>query len=92
MTTIKDGTRLTIEIVKSLRTFTGLNQAEFKEFSIKDAINATLAILKSKMREITAKVEVEENLTLTGNLVGINQVFLNLISISKILLKCPSMD
>ncbi len=80
LNSIKEGTNLTIEIVKSLRTFTGLNQADFKKFQIKEAIDSVLTILKSKLRDVKLTVEIEPNLALSGNLVGINQVFMNLIT------------
>ena len=80
LSSIKEGTHLTIEIVKSLRTFTGLNQAEFKQFKIKDAVDSVLVILKSKLREINVEVEIPEELSMTGNLVSLNQVIMNLIT------------
>lgn len=77
---IKEGTTLTVDIVKSLRTFTGLNQAEFKEIRISDSVRSIQTILKSKLRGIDFKYEFSDDCVTQGNLVGLNQVFMNLIS------------
>lgn len=77
---MKEGTTLTVEIVKSLRTFTGLNQAEFKEVVVKDSVNSIQTILKSKLRGIDFKCEITDECVTHGNLVGLNQVFMNLIT------------
>ncbi|MCM2352233.1 MAG: ATP-binding protein [Pseudobdellovibrio sp.] len=77
---IKEGTSLTVDIVKSLRNFTGLNQAEFKEIRIQDSVYSIQTILKSKLRGIDFKYEFSADCIIHGNLVGLNQVFMNLIS------------
>ncbi|WP_409477184.1 ATP-binding protein [Pseudobdellovibrio sp. HCB154] len=77
---IKEGTSLTVDIVKSLRNFTGLNQAEFKEIRIQDSVHSIQTILKSKLRGIDFKYEFSPDCIIHGNLVGFNQVFMNLIS------------
>lgn len=77
---IKEGTKLTVEIVRSLRNFTGLNQAKVKDVSLNDTINSVLTILKSKLSYIEVKIEIEPNLTLNCYQVGLNQIFMNLIS------------
>lgn len=77
---MKEGTTLTVDIVKSLRTFTGLNQAEFKEVVVKESVNSIQTILKSKLRGIDFKCDISSDCVTHGNLVGLNQVFMNLIS------------
>lgn len=80
LSVIKDGTSLTVEIVKSLRNFTGLNQAEFKDVDIREAVSSVCTILKSKLKDIDLKIDISEDSIIHGNLVGINQIFMNLIS------------
>lgn len=77
---MKEGTKLTVEIVKSLRTFTGLNQAEFKEVVVIESVNSIQTILKSKLRGIDFKCNIATDCVTHGNLVGLNQVFMNLIT------------
>ncbi|AZZ36820.1 hypothetical protein CIK05_08465 [Bdellovibrio sp. qaytius] len=77
---MKEGTSLTVDIVKSLRTFTGLNQAEFKEVVVSESVNSIQTILKSKLRGIDFKCEISADCVTHGNLVGLNQVFMNLIT------------
>lgn len=77
---IKEGTTLTVEIVRSLRTFTGLNQASAKDVLVKDAFSSVLTILKSRLAGVAVSLTIEENLTLFGNLVGLNQMLMNLIT------------
>lgn len=77
---IKEGTNLTVEIVRSLRNFTGLNQAEFKDVRISESVQSIQTILKSKLRGIDFKCDFSEDCVTHGNLVALNQVFMNLIS------------
>lgn len=80
LNSIKEGTRLTIEIVKSLRNYTGLNQTAFKNFRVKEVFDAVLTILRSKLIGVHVEVDVDPELNLVGNLVGINQVIMNLVT------------
>lgn len=77
---MKEGTSLTVDIVKSLRSFTGLNQAEFKEVNVRDSVNSIQTILKSKLRGVDFKCTISADCITHGNLVGLNQVFMNLIT------------
>lgn len=77
---IKEGTSLTVDIVKSLRNFTGLNQAEFKEVRITESVHSIQTILKSKLRGVDFKHDIADDCITHGNLVGLNQVFMNLIT------------
>jgi signal transduction histidine kinase len=77
---IKQGTSLTVDIVRSLRNFTGLNQAKIKDVSVKTIVTSVLTILKSKLSNISVLVDIDESLTFTCYQVGINQVFMNIIT------------
>lgn len=77
---IKEGTSLTVDIVKSLRSFTGLNQADHKEIKLVDSIKAIQTILKSKLKNINFSVNIPDDCTIAGSLVGLNQIFMNLIT------------
>lgn len=78
---MKDGVHLTIDIINSLRNYTGLNQAKFNEVTVKNAVNSSLTILRSKTRNnITVNNQIPENIIIFGSVVGLNQIFMNLIS------------
>jgi signal transduction histidine kinase len=77
---IKQGTSLTVDIVRSLRNFTGLNQAKIKDVSIKNVVQSVLTILKSKLSNVNVVVNINEDVTLTCYQVGVNQIFMNIIS------------
>ncbi len=77
---IKEGTHLTVEIVRSLRNFTGLNQAKVKDVNIFDTVNSVLTILKSKVSHIKVSVDISPDLFVTCYQVGLNQIFMNLIT------------
>lgn len=77
---IKEGTELTVEIVKSLRNYTGLNQAAVKEVVLAEVVNTVLTILKTKLRGISVKVDVPNDAIILGSTVGINQVVMNLVT------------
>jgi signal transduction histidine kinase len=77
---MNDGLKLTLEIIKSLRNYTGLNQAEFQDVQLKQVAQSVLTILKSKIREsIEVKNLISETAQIHGSVVGINQVLMNLI-------------
>ncbi|MEW6056290.1 MAG: HAMP domain-containing sensor histidine kinase [Bdellovibrionota bacterium] len=77
---MKDGLKLTFEIINSLRNYTGLNQAKFNDLKIKEVIDSVLAILRNKIKNgIEVKVDIDPSLQIFGNVVGLNQVFMNLI-------------
>lgn len=78
---IKDGISITVEIVKSLRQFTGLNQAKLKDVELTEVVKSVMTILRPKLKEkFHVKVDVPENLTLYGDVVGINQILMNLFT------------
>ncbi len=77
---IKEGTHLTVEIVRSLRNFTGLNQAKVKDVSLLETLTSVLTILKSKLSHIVIHTDISDKLVLNCYQVGLNQIFMNLIS------------
>lgn len=78
---MKDGLHLTLDIIRSLRTYTGLNQAKFNDVNIKNVVNSALTILRTRIRGKTTVVcDIPDDLTVFGSVVGLNQIFMNLIS------------
>lgn len=77
---IKQGTSLTVDIVRSLRNYTGLNQAKVKDVSVANVVDSVLTILKSRLRDTKVNLFIEPNLSLTCYQVGLNQIFMNIIS------------
>jgi len=78
---MKDGLSLTLEIIKSLRSYTGLNQAKFNDVNLRTVAQTSTTILRNKLRgKIEVHLDVPESLKIYGSVVGINQVFMNLIS------------
>lgn len=78
--TIKHGTSMTIDIVNSLRSFTGLNQAKMKEVDLKEIVQSVKAIIRRKLDRISLEEEYVGDIRLTCNIVGLNQLFMNLIT------------
>jgi signal transduction histidine kinase len=76
-----EGLKLTFEIIKSLRNYTGLNQAKFADLSLSEVMNSALTILKSRLNtRIETHISVDPTLHIFGSVVGLNQVFMNLIT------------
>ncbi|MES2768839.1 MAG: ATP-binding protein [Bdellovibrionota bacterium] len=81
MKVMKEGLGLTIDIIKSLRNYTGLNQAQFNDLNIDEIINSVLTIQKNKIsNKIKVNLDIPNNLKVYGSVVGLNQVLMNLIS------------
>ncbi len=77
---MQDGLRLTFDIMGSLRTYSGLNQASIKEHRVIDLIRSTMTILKNRIPiGVHVEISVPENLEVTVNAAAINQVLMNLI-------------
>jgi len=76
----KDGAARVKEIVLSLRSFSRLDEAEFKDVLLEDGINATLAILHYHLK---GRITVERDFQLVQTVPcfpgQINQVFMNII-------------
>lgn len=78
---IKDGVGITVEIVKSLRQFTGLNQAKLKDVKIHEVARSVSTILHAKLKDsYRVELDIPEDLTLYGDVVGINQILMNLMT------------
>jgi len=78
---MKDGLNLTLEIVKSLRNYTGLNQAKHNDVNISQVVTSSLTILRNRIRgRINVQCDIPSDMTVLGSVVGLNQVFMNLIS------------
>lgn len=81
LSVMSDGLKLTFDIIKSLKNYTALNQAKFNNLSPREVVNSVLVILRGQLR---GKIEVENNippnLQIFGNVVGLNQIFMNLIT------------
>jgi signal transduction histidine kinase len=81
MNVMKEGLNLTIEIIKSLRNYTGLNQAQFNDLNIAEVVNSVLTIQKNKIsKNIEVKSDIGCDLKVYGSVVGINQILMNLVS------------
>ncbi|MEA1976151.1 MAG: ATP-binding protein [Bacillota bacterium] len=79
---IDEGLLRVKKIVKSLRLFSRIDSiAEFEPFDIREGIESTLVILKSRLREsVKLELDIQQNLpTIQVNGSKINQVLLNLI-------------
>lgn len=86
MKSMEYGTQRIQEIVQSLRTFSHLDEAEFKAVDIHEGINSTLMILQSRLKsqpnrpEITV-IQEYGSIPLIECYAGkLNQVFLNIIT------------
>ncbi|MEB3341213.1 ATP-binding protein [Okeania sp.] len=86
LTSMEIGTERIIEIVKSLRTFSRLDEAEIKEVDIHEGIDSTLMILQNRFKPKSGFVGIEVikeygQLPKINCYAGqINQVFMNIIS------------
>ncbi|NES67349.1 MAG: HAMP domain-containing histidine kinase [Okeania sp. SIO2D1] len=80
------GTERITEIVKSLRTFSRLDEAQFKEVNIHESLDSTLTILHNRLRAKPDASEIQvikdyDQLPLINCYAGeLNQVFMNILS------------
>ncbi len=80
-TTMKEGLSLTFDIIRSLKNYTGLNQAKFNDVEVQTIVTSVMAILRSRLKEgFDLQVKIEPGLKLFGSIVGLNQIFMNLIN------------
>lgn len=74
------------EIVKSLRTFSRLDEAEFKEVNLHDGIDSTLMLLQNRLKSSLNRPEIEivkqyGDIPLVNCYSGqLNQVFMNILA------------
>ena len=77
---IDDGASRTAEIVKSLKTFSRLDETDLKYASVNECMEATLLLLKNSLK---GQIEVDEQLTEMANIDcypgKLNQLFMNLL-------------
>ncbi len=77
---INDGANRTAEIVKSLRTFSRLDESDLKKADINDGLDSTLLLLNSSLSEKISVVKKYGNLEPVECYAGkLNQVFMNLL-------------
>lgn len=76
-----DGTRRVTEIISNLRTFSRLDEAEFKQADLCEALDATLVLLHNKMRDRIEVVREYGEIPHVECFVSqLNQVFMNLLA------------
>jgi signal transduction histidine kinase len=80
VSTIKHGTKMTIDIVNSLRNFTGLNQAKTKNIEFKEIVTSVKSIIKRKLELINFQEDYDADTLINCNVVGINQMIMNLLT------------
>jgi len=82
MTRSRDGLKRIQQIVKDLRNFARLDEADLTAADLNEGIRFTLLIVKSKANErgITLRSELEEIPTVYCHPAKVNQVVLNLVS------------
>ncbi|MDH5605065.1 MAG: ATP-binding protein [Cyclobacteriaceae bacterium] len=83
MRDMKTGTERTLNIVKSLRSFSRPDNDTFEEANVQDGIDSTLLLLKPKINK--QAIEVERNYKAISGTIRclpgqLNQVFMNVIS------------
>jgi signal transduction histidine kinase len=78
---IEEGAERTAEIVRSLRTFSRLDEGELKEANVHDGLNSTLVLLKNS---IPHHIKIIKNYYADGEIEcyagKLNQVFMNIIN------------
>ncbi|MGB3514488.1 MAG: ATP-binding protein [Microcoleaceae cyanobacterium] len=83
---IKNGTERIYEIVKSMRNFSRLEKAEFKQIDVREAIDSTLMILNNRLKPKLNYPEIKlikeyQDLPLVDFSAGqLNQVLMNILS------------
>lgn len=73
------GTQRIRKIVLSLRNFSRMDEAEFKQVDIHEGINSTLMILKHRLQDITVITNYGELPLLECYVGEMNQVFMNIL-------------
>jgi signal transduction histidine kinase len=77
---MQEGLRLTFEIMNSLRTYSGLNQASMREHRVIDLVRSTMAIVHNRVPQgVKVEINVPDDLEIAVNGAAINQVLLNLV-------------
>lgn len=78
---IQDGASRTAEIVKGLKNFSHLDEANLKPIDLNEGIESTLVLVKSEIPDSTEIIKKYGDITMVECLGGkINQVFMNVIT------------
>lgn len=78
---IQNGAERTAEIVRGLRTFSRLDEEDFKDSDIESGLDSTLTLLNNRMRDHVVLQKEYAGLPLVNCNAGkLNQVFMNLIT------------
>ncbi len=77
---VKNGVNRTVDIVKSLRNFSRLDEGNFKLVDIHEGIESTLTILGSQLKAISVEKDYGSFSPFYCNPGKLNQVFLNIIN------------
>lgn len=78
---ISGGLEITLEIIKSLKTFSGSSQSKFKTLRVKEVVNTTLVLTRSKISDhIQVQVDIPEELSIYAHPVALHQIIFNLIT------------
>lgn len=76
-----EGLNLTFQIIQSLRSYTGLNQAKQKEVRIEQIVQSVSVMLKSKIPEsVHILAHIPPDLEVLSDSVALHQIFMNLIT------------
>lgn len=79
ISTIKHGTKMTIDIVNSLRNYTGLNQGKNQRVQFKEVVTSVTNIIKRKIEHIKIEQSYDETY-IDCNVVALNQIVMNLLT------------
>ena len=78
---MKNGVNIVVKIVSSLRNYTAKADIEFKKIKLREVVESVVVIIKSKLGDdIHLELDIDPELVIDGNLVGIHQIFMNLIT------------
>lgn len=81
LTGIQEGANRTAEIVRGLKNFSRLDEADFKTADIEDGLDSTLILLRSNLKGEIELLKDYGNITPIDCYAGkLNQVFMNLIN------------
>lgn len=76
-----DGAKRTKDIVLGLRTFSRMDETEFRSSDLREGIQATLRLLQSEFKDrVVIHEEYEDIPPVECNISQLNQVFMNLLS------------
>jgi signal transduction histidine kinase len=77
---MKQGIDLTLNIINSLKKTSGVNQSQMQDVNIAEMMQSVLTILASRYKN-TAKMilQIEPQQMIYGSMVGLSQIFMNLI-------------